>query len=459
MKTILALILSSSVAFAAPGDFLFTKIGTPNSPVLLTPVSGRVLYWNGATLGNLDIAATYATTSALTSGLAGKAPSTGIAQAAVSNLVADLSTINGYIVGLDLGKAPSTGIAASAITGTAVTLSGTQTITGSKTFENLKIESGSYSGAFFDDGTNLTANRSYTPPNNDGYVALTGQTDGKVNLAGSYLTGTLPIANGGTNAITAAAAAVAIVNGNPINPSTIGATTPGTGAFTTLSASGQSLTGSQSTNLLDLACTWNTTGNPTMIYGRVTNTASGATANLIDLGTVALGSLIKLDKAGALTLAGKSISFGSAYTATIQATGSNDMYLDVATSNRWIFFSANSTSVSTVGVKSTNGSAAGVLGINNVTVIAASSGTTPDGTKDLGLIRGGVGQWNINDGSATAANLRDLKLRSAIQSPPASITPAANGELVFEATSNTSVTVKMRGTDGTVRSVVLTLAP
>lgn len=40
------------------------------------------------------------------------------------------------------------------------------------------------------------------------------------------------ISRGGTGATTAAAAAVAIVNGNPINPSTIGATTPGTGAFT-----------------------------------------------------------------------------------------------------------------------------------------------------------------------------------------------------------------------------------
>lgn len=42
--------------------------------------------------------------------------------------------------------------------------------------------------------------------------------------------------------------------------------------------------------------------------------------------------------------------------------------------------------------------------------------------------------------------------------PPASNTPTVNGELLFEATSNTSVTVKLRGTDGVVRSVALTLA-
>ena len=41
--------------------------------------------------------------------------------------------------------------------------------------------------------------------------------------------------------------------------------------------------------------------------------------------------------------------------------------------------------------------------------------------------------------------------------PAASATPDANGDLVFERTSNTSLTIKMKGTDGTVRSVVLTL--
>lgn len=43
--------------------------------------------------------------------------------------------------------------------------------------------------------------------------------------------------------------------------------------------------------------------------------------------------------------------------------------------------------------------------------------------------------------------------------PPASVTPASNGQLTFEATSNTSLTIKLKGSDGTVRSVVLTLAP
>lgn len=42
--------------------------------------------------------------------------------------------------------------------------------------------------------------------------------------------------------------------------------------------------------------------------------------------------------------------------------------------------------------------------------------------------------------------------------PAASATPATNGQLTFEATSNTSLTIKYKGSDGTVRSNILTLS-
>lgn len=42
--------------------------------------------------------------------------------------------------------------------------------------------------------------------------------------------------------------------------------------------------------------------------------------------------------------------------------------------------------------------------------------------------------------------------------PAASATPAANGDLTIEATSNTQATIKFKGTDGVVRSVALTLS-
>lgn len=54
-----------------------------------------------------------------------------------------------------------------------------------------------------------------------------------------------------------------------------------TSALTT--SASYSITGSNAQSLLDLAGTWNTTGNPTAIKLNITNTASGASANLMDL--------------------------------------------------------------------------------------------------------------------------------------------------------------------------------
>lgn len=56
---------------------------------------------------------------------------------------------------------------------------------------------------------------------------------------------------------------------------------------------------------------------------------------------------------------------------------------------------------------------------------------------------------------AGSASLRVLGALTA--KPPASQTPANNGEMTFEATSNTTITVKLKGSDGVVRSAALTL--
>lgn len=42
--------------------------------------------------------------------------------------------------------------------------------------------------------------------------------------------------------------------------------------------------------------------------------------------------------------------------------------------------------------------------------------------------------------------------------PGSSVTPANNGDVVFEATNNTTLTVKLKGSDGTVRSGTVTLS-
>jgi len=66
-----------------------------------------------------------------------------------------------------------------------------------------------------------------------------------------------------------------------------------------------------------------------------------------------------------------------------------------------------------------------------------------------------------------AANYADLSVDSSGRlkiaapltfRPPASITPAANGDLTFELTSNTTLTLRAKGSDGVVRTATITLS-
>lgn len=84
------------------------------------------------------------------------------------------------------------------------------------------------------------------------------------------------------------------------------------------------LQNASATGAVNVSPTWNNGAVSFVgIYGRVTNTASGATAKLIDLGTVAAGSLFKVDKSGNMTVAGTAtIGLG-----TIQDMGSGQLAL------------------------------------------------------------------------------------------------------------------------------------
>jgi hypothetical protein len=70
--------------------------------------------------------------------------------------------------------------------------------------------------------------------------------------------------------------------------------------FRAQTLTGQSLTGTQATSLLDLSATWNTAGTPTALKLNVTNTNSNPAALLMDL-QVDLASKFKIDKTGVVT--------------------------------------------------------------------------------------------------------------------------------------------------------------
>lgn len=97
-------------------------------------------------------------------------------------------------------------------------------------------------------------------------------------------------------------------------------------ALERLAASGQSLTGTQATSLVDLAATWNTTGTPTAIKLNVTDTASNAASLLMDL-QVGGASRFAVAKSGTITTTNVSMSgwiSGATFVATTQ------LLLDVA---------------------------------------------------------------------------------------------------------------------------------
>lgn len=70
-----------------------------------------------------------------------------------------------------------------------------------------------------------------------------------------------------------------------------------------LAVTGYSLTGANAQSLIDLAGTWNTTGAPTAIKLNVTNTASSASALLIDL-QVDGNSKFRINRYGEITIGG-----------------------------------------------------------------------------------------------------------------------------------------------------------
>lgn len=94
---------------------------------------------------------------------------------------------------------------------------------------------------------------------------------------------------------------------------------------------------------------------------------------------------------------------------------------------------------------------------------------TPQGSLQLGA-NGGDG-WTVNtskhlvpdsttktrDIGTTSARARTVYAQDLNLSPSSSLTPSSNGDLVIEATSNTSLTLKLKGSDGVVRSAILTL--
>ena len=69
-----------------------------------------------------------------------------------------------------------------------------------------------------------------------------------------------------------------------------------------------------------------------------------------------------------------------------------------------------------------------------------------------------TGATVVGDSAITDDGTRITFTIPVVERPAATVTPAANGDFVVEKTSNTTLTLKLRGSDGVVRAVALTLA-
>lgn len=77
-------------------------------------------------------------------------------------------------------------------------------------------------------------------------------------------------------------------------------------------------------------------------------------------------------------------------------------------------------------------------------------------TESGNLIPSTSGSYDL--GATSTGYWRNVYAQNIVLTPPASATPANNGEVTFQLTSNTSLTFKVKGSDGTVRSGSIALA-
>lgn len=160
-----------------------------------------------------------------------------------------------------------------------------------------------------------------------------------------------------------------------------------------MASTGYSLTGSNASNMLDFAGTWNTSGNPVAFRLAITNTASGATSKFASFLAGAAGAteVFYVDKQGR-TLAQTSGCFNVGTLTTYSfATDSTSAFRADAAG---------------VGIVSSL-----VAYANNVVMGWSSNSSWFNGI-ETGMARNAAGVLEINNGSA--GTFRDLKLRNLI---------------------------------------------
>jgi len=256
------------------------------------------------------------------------------------------------------------------------------------------------------------------------------------------------------------------VNGGTIDGTAIGGSTPAAGKFTTIDASGNVTLGDATTDTLNV-------GN-----GGIIKDASGNVGLGVTPGAWTATNFIGLQIGAGASFAGRHTSHGSPYDEMylsanavykgawkrIGAAAATQYYQDAGT-HVFRFAASDAAGSAITWTTGLSISAAGLVTIPGVLATEDGTALLPsivnNGDPNTGIwfpaadtvavSTGGTERWR--------ADSSGLDISGAIEfNPGASVTPADNGDVVFELTNNTTLTIKAKGSDGTVRSVALTLA-
>jgi hypothetical protein len=185
----------------------------------------------------------------------------------------------------------------------------------------------------------------------------------------------------------------------------IGTNTP---TVARLEVVGASLTGSAATGILNLTQTWNTTGNPTAILLNVANTASGTTANLIDLQVTGV-SRFRVNKNGRIsqTITGSTSTtiLGEGAGGSASLSGSHCVFIGALAGQVNTTASANTFIGSGAGAGATTGGSNIYIGRDAGGTNQTSSLNTAIGV--FAMLNHNTGTHNISIGFNTARHLAD----------------------------------------------------
>jgi hypothetical protein len=232
-----------------------------------------------------------------------------------------------------------------------------------------------------------------------------------------------------------------------------------------------SVTGTNTTPLLDLSGTWNTTGIARGILLNITDTASNAASLVADFqrnGT----SVASITKTGAYNINAAGLpSSGIGWTSSAHLALTHNGTVRGIVNSLGITANADTNLGFNFAASNNSGTAfharilcdgTGVVALRNGTKAQTFRlwGTFTDASngRRLDITSTTAGIFTLTaTGNGTGASGNLLKLTNPILLPDSSVTLATNGDLAFEATSNTSLTIRYRGSDGTTRSASLTL--